>query len=174
MGVTSCVVCQSDDRRGRRLPDASAGPARSAAPTRGRRANGRWQPARKSASQQTVVQPSQGGNTGSNPAGATTLRCTGGPGVWVSKATTSLAPPSCRGTRRWRHARPVLQCAEQLPKGVVCAMRGVDLSDRPTPQLPHRVLEVVSQDGEGSTHTRFTAGSQAVGVGATDLDRLGP
>jgi hypothetical protein len=70
----------------------------------------------------------------------------------------------------------VLACAVagQLPEGVVCTMRGVDLGDRPTPQLPHRVVQVVSQDGEGSTHTRFTAGSQAVGVGATDLDRLGP
>jgi hypothetical protein len=79
------------------------------------------------------------------------------------------------GTLR-RSVLPMPACAVagQLPEGVVCAMRGVDLGDRPTPQLPHRVLEVVSQDGEGSTHTRFTAGSQAVGVGATDLDRLGP
>jgi len=48
----------------------------------------------------------------------------------------------------------------QLPERVVCTMRGIDLGDRPAPQLPHRVLEVVSQDGEGSTHGRFTAGSQ--------------
>jgi hypothetical protein len=71
-------------------------------------------------------------------------------------------------------AMPACTVAGQLPEGVVCTMRGVDLGHRPTPQLPHRVLEIVSQDGEGSTHTRFTAGSQAVGVGATDLDRLGP
>ena len=63
---------------------------------------------------------------------------------------------------------------EHLPEGVVCTMRGIDFGDRPAPQLPHRVLEIVSQNGEGSTHARFTAGSQAVRVGSTDLDRLGP
>jgi hypothetical protein len=53
-------------------------------------------------------------------------------------------------------------------------MSRIDLGDRAAPQLSHRVLEVVSQDGEGSTHARLTTGAQAVRVGSTDLDRLGP
>lgn len=43
-------------------------------PTQGRGGNRRWQPRRKSASQQTWSRPSQGQNAGSNPVGATTVR----------------------------------------------------------------------------------------------------
>jgi hypothetical protein len=42
----------------------------------------------------------------------------------------------------WR-CRPGL-LPEPLPKRVVRTMRGIDLGDRPAPQLPQRVLEVVS------------------------------
>ena len=65
--------------------------------TRRRPGNRRWQPRRKSASQQTRSPPSQGQNAGSNPAGATTYS----PYVpqFPAARTAGSRPPCAAGCR---------------------------------------------------------------------------